>query len=516
MVIISTPPPSLKSLAVGVKLEAFVIQGMAEGLAKIETTFGKLQLTTNFPLRTQTNIQLQIIGKHPFMRLLITSVQGQTPDSTLRVLTNNNSEKAVGPIQGMASGISSNTNQSTSSETISLTLGAHVVATRTGINLTPKSRLNPSGIKAELPSRSNIMPITSNPEVKTTTGTNASSIIKDTRKNLSINTNLNHDLSRFSVQITNILPPSLLSNGGGLPVTENKSLSIGQLVTGVVTMTNSQGHSVVQSHAGPITLATPNFIPPGTTISFLITTILNPLTIGLAAGMADHSAEVIMETHRWPELDEALRVLNKDHPILGQQVMNAILPKAGTTLAANINFLVSAIRSGDIKNWLGDAPIRALQRTKPELISRLSDNFSQITKLSDDSTPSIWRSYPLPFLNGHEIEQIRLYIKRKSENDDDGVELTDHGTRFILDLNLSHMGRLQLDGLVRSSQKQFDLILRTDNPLRQMLQNGIRDVFQKALEQTGHIGGLTFQAAPAVFTNIHSDRTHPPDTGFIA
>ena len=516
MVLIPAPPIGLKRLAVGGLFHAFVLQGTTKGLAEIDTSFGKLQLTTNFPLRPQTNLQLQIIGKFPLMQLLITSVQGHPPQSALRTLTTNNSTKASGLAQGTASSILSNPVQSVNSESISLTLGAKVVATKTKINLTPTPLQNSTCITATPPSRSNVTPAPNNPGFQTAAETNKSSSIKATSKNHSIDTILNQTSSRFSVKITNILPPSQLSNGGGVPSTGKKSLTVGQSVVGVVTMTNPQGHAIVQTHAGPISLATPNFLSPGTTISFLITATLNPLSIEPLGQMTDRNAEIIMETHRWLELDEAVRVLNEGHPTLGQQVVNSILPKAGTSLAANIILLVSAIRNGDIKNWFGDAPVRALQRIKPELMSRLRDDFLNMSHLSDDNTSSVWRSYPIPFVNGQEIEQIRLYVKRKAESDDDDFEPPDQGSRFILDLDLTNMGRLQLDGLVRTSQKQFDLILRTDNPLHQMLQNGIRGIFQKAIEQTGHMGGLTFQAAPAIFTDIQSDRTRPPDEGFIA
>ena len=47
---ITAPPPDLQRLAVGAKLDALVLQGMSKGLAEIDTHFGKLQLSTNFPL----------------------------------------------------------------------------------------------------------------------------------------------------------------------------------------------------------------------------------------------------------------------------------------------------------------------------------------------------------------------------------------------------------------------------------------------------------------------------------
>ena len=527
---ITTPPPDLQRLAVGAKLDALVLQGMSKGLAEIDTLFGKLQLSTNFPLRAQTNLQFQIIGKFPLMQLLITSVQGQSPQTVLRTMQPQTSAKVGSINQGIGTpgvGVSSTAVHSANTESISLTMGANVVATKTGGLPGTASLLNPAGVLPAPQSALGVATPTTRPNTKSTpaeatkrakTGlVGSTSTLQGTQgasNQTPINASLNQTGSRFSVRITNILPPSQLSSGGGLPVTGGTNLSVGQFVTGVVTMTNTQGHAVVQTHAGPINLAIPNPLPPGTTISFLITSPLSPLALGNLGGMEDLNAEVIMETHRWPELDDAVRSLNESHPTLGQQVMSSILPKADTTLAANIILLLAAIRGGDIKNWFGDAPVRALQRIKPELMSRLRDDFTQIGRLSDDNISSDWRAFPVPFLNGQAIEQIRLFMKRNSENKDDEQD-PDNGARFVLDLDLTRLGRLQLDGLVRTDKKQFDLIIRTNNHLQQAMQNDIRNIFQKAIEQTGYNGGLTFQAAPAGFTDIQSDRALPPDMGLI-
>ena len=527
---ITTPPPDLQRLAVGAKLDALVLLGMSKGLAEIDTLFGKLQLSTNFPLRAQTNLQFQIIGKFPLMQLLITSVQGQSPQTVLRTMQPITSAKVGSVNQGVGTpgaGVSSTAVQSANIESISLTVGANVVATKTGGLPGTASLLNSAGVLPAPQSALRAATPTTGPNTKSTpaeatkgakTGlVGSTSTLQGTpgaSNQTPVNASLNQTGSRFSVRITNILPPSQLSSGGGLPVTGSTNLSVGQFVTGVVTMTNTQGHAVVQTHAGPINLATPSPLPPGTTISFLITAPLSPVALGNLGGMGNLNAEVIMETHRWPELDDAVRSLNESHPTLGQQVMSSILPKADTTLAANIILLLAAIRGGDIKNWFGDAPVRALQRIKPELMSRLRDDFTQIGRLSDDNISSDWRAFPVPFLNGQAIEQIRLFMKRNSENKDD-EQAPDNGARFVLDLDLTRLGRLQLDGLVRTDKKQFDLIIRTNNHLQQAMQNDIRNIFQKAVEQTGYNGGLTFQAAPAGFTDIQSDRALPPDMGLI-
>ena len=146
---ITTPPPDLQRLAVGAKLDALVLQGMSKGLAEIDTLFGKLQLSTNFPLRAQTNLQFQIIGKFPLMQLLITSVQGQSPQTVLRTMQPQTSAKVGSINQGIGTpgvGVSSTAVQSANTESISLTVGANVVATKTGGLPGTASLLNSAGV----------------------------------------------------------------------------------------------------------------------------------------------------------------------------------------------------------------------------------------------------------------------------------------------------------------------------------------------------------------------------------
>ncbi len=107
-----------------------------------------------------------------------------------------------------------------------------------------------------------------------------------------------------------------------------------------------------------------------------------------------------------------------------------------------------------------------------------------------------------------------MHIKQRSEEENEEEE-SDQGARFVIDLNLSQLGRLQLDGLLKKENRQFDLIIRSDNYLPPEIQNNIRGIFQKAMELTNNTGGLTFQAAPANFLSIQAHSAASAQTGLI-
>ena len=63
---------------------------------------------------------------------------------------------------------------------------------------------------------------------------------------------------------------------------------------------------------------------------------------------------------------------------------------------------------------------------------------------------------------------------------------------FLLDVELSRLGPLQFDGLVRG--KRLDLMLRTQRPLDPAMRQEIAEIFQTAQQATGYAGQLFFQA----------------------
>ena len=114
-------------------------------------------------------------------------------------------------------------------------------------------------------------------------------------------------------------------------------------------------------------------------------------------------------------------------------------------------------------------------------------------------------------LNGSEIEQIRLFMRRKRRDDDD----TGPETRFVIDVDLTRMGRIQMDGLIIEDKKRFDLIIRTENRLTSKIENDIRTIFINANEMTGTSGGLVYRAAPPDFIEISSDVADDDGLGLI-
>tara|TARA_Y100000589_G_scaffold199657_1_gene188464 strand:+ start:275 stop:634 length:360 start_codon:yes stop_codon:yes gene_type:complete len=107
--------------------------------------------------------------------------------------------------------------------------------------------------------------------------------------------------------------------------------------------------------------------------------------------------------------------------------------------------------------------------------------------------------------NGAEIQQIQVLLRRIGGDEEDEEENAEPGIRFIIDVDLTHMGRVQLDGIVHDSQTRFDLVIRSKHRMNDSVQNDIRTIFEDAQELTGTTGGLRFQAAPPKFIDVIGD-----------
>ena len=83
-------------------------------------------------------------------------------------------------------------------------------------------------------------------------------------------------------------------------------------------------------------------------------------------------------------------------------------------------------------------------------------------------------------------------MRNRSRADDDDDERDD--IRFVVDLDLSALGAMQLDGLVHG--KRLDLILRSHAELPVAMRHDVARVFDDALGVSGMEGSLIIEVIP--------------------
>jgi hypothetical protein len=197
----------------------------------------------------------------------------------------------------------------------------------------------------------------------------------------------------------------------------------------------------------------------------------------------------------WPALSESIAILQRSDPQAAQQLAQAVPDGGARTAAALISF-AQAMRSGDARQWPGDSALRALERAGPRgshLASQLSDEVSALSSRARD-TGTEWRALPIPWNADGHIDRITLISRREGEADEDGKKKSGGGgTRFLIDLDLSRLGPLQLDGMFRRETKSFDLMIRTKAALDEKIRTDLLGIFASSNAAMGLKGGLTFQ-----------------------
>ena len=133
------------------------------------------------------------------------------------------------------------------------------------------------------------------------------------------------------------------------------------------------------------------------------------------------------------------------------------------------------------------------------MIERLGDDFSNLRRLSEERGPGDWRTFLFPFFDGEELQQIRMFTRSygdDEEEDEDEEGRRGRNVRFVVDVNLTKLGDLQLDGLVQ--ERRFDLIVRSKADLTPETRQEIQDIFADGVEATGFEGIRNSAALPDI------------------
>ena len=258
-------------------------------------------------------------------------------------------------------------------------------------------------------------------------------------------------------------------------------------------------------------------IPVGSEISVHVKQA-EPITVQNPEQAAPVLPSVFITPEVWPIMEELKQSIETLAPQQVQAFTNTLPSPAHP---ANINatslFFIAAMRSGDIQGWLGEKTAELLkQNGKGDLLTRLSSEIFSFTSKEPHSAQE-WRSLTLPMNWDNDIHKVVLHYRQERENSSDDAQSFGSGkTRFVMDLELSQLGAVQIDGLfIGDAEKivqkggRLDLILRTEQHFRKAVQHHIRGFYAAALKDTNLSGELLFQQKDEKWLVIAPD--HAPE-----
>jgi hypothetical protein len=239
--------------------------------------------------------------------------------------------------------------------------------------------------------------------------------------------------------------------------------------------------TLVDTLLGLLALQRKLALPPGTLFAF-------ERLEEIAPELAD--AATPSRAGGWPALEETITLLAQASPELAARLRTALTPHSGPQLAGTLLFLLGALYQGD---WPGATVGRALiAADRAKLAGRLADDAEELRRLGANPATGEWRVLTLPLLAGMTVLPLRLFMRRRKPG-----APAEETTRFAIEVELSQLGPLQLDGLLRGAH--LILVLRSHRGLPPSLREEAASVCRRALADWGMSGDLSFATA-AEFT----------------
>lgn len=211
---------------------------------------------------------------------------------------------------------------------------------------------------------------------------------------------------------------------------------------------------------------------------------------------------------------DILTVLQTESPQAATALLTRLPTMGANFLSSSLLFWMNLIQ-GNVRKALGDEVADGLQATGHEdLLSSLSSpaGSSGVPSPATQEQPApVWQHYALPFVYDGALQEARLYVKREAPRKEREQKKTSGDTRFILEVSLSQMGELQLDGLVQHKEQKTlcDLIVRTHTPFSPEEQQDMTELYTEAASITGFNGALRFSVSKH-FPPLPSAGTPPP------
>ena len=272
------------------------------------------------------------------------------------------------------------------------------------------------------------------------------------------------------------------------------------VLRGTVAGSTPQGQPILATRQGMLALNVQASLPQGATVTAALTDPAAALK-----GAAPHPPELGPLSERdWPAMRQLLTTLAGVDRAAAQSLLSTVMPQPNRKLGAALSFFLSAIRGGDARAWLGDEATSALDKAgRGDLLQQLEREFKSLQQQAGEPLPGDWRPYTLPLFDSNGPTPIRLHVRPIKGDDEDGPgkgKGGDKGSRFLLDLELSRLGPMQLDGLVQPNR--FDLILRSHMPLAPEFRLDLIQIFADSVRAVGYTGGLSFQSGAKCWVKL--------------
>jgi hypothetical protein len=201
---------------------------------------------------------------------------------------------------------------------------------------------------------------------------------------------------------------------------------------------------------------------------------------------------------QWPGLQQAAAAMAAQGPVQAA-AFGARMPQIQALLPGLLAF-TNALRSGKVDDFLGSATTTMLRSLGVDLAPDLH-HLAQLQQRPEAADSQQWRGTLFPYVEapGEDPRQGGFFWRREKSDD---PRAPTH-TRFVVEVDLSDIGPMQLDGLV--SYPEVWLKLRRTTQPEAGFTEGLQAMVTNLLGSLGLQGGIAVETAAAFPTNPRAE-----------
>lgn len=262
---------------------------------------------------------------------------------------------------------------------------------------------------------------------------------------------------------------------------------------GLIYRPTEQCVPLIATKAGVVVIDTHIALPHLTPVQVVVKDIISPQII-------PDLPDIDMPTpfkNTWSVLTQALTIMEKTDAFQAEG-MKVVLPQISPRLPVlMMNFIQASENNLPFSAWFGQANVDMLKSIPggDAVLRRLEKDFSSGTKKAIDKQNAVWKGWDIPFLSGNIVEPVSLYLQRPNGGYDPAKKgkVQPAGVRFVIDLSLSKLGKIQMEGLSNRQNKSFDLTLRYERKLPDDFEAHVQKIFTQVLTAFEYSGKVAMK-----------------------
>lgn len=217
-----------------------------------------------------------------------------------------------------------------------------------------------------------------------------------------------------------------------------------------------------------------------------------------SGSLAASTALATVGAHSWPTLEQSFATIAGASPEAASELAGRSASTGGK-LTNSLMFFLSAAGRGGPDAWLGQEAERVLAQQNRGLLETLKGELSRLMGAAADTTAD-WRPILLPMdMRSNDMPLIAMLLgqphrpldqdSHRGGRDGGHAEDGEETQRFVMEVQFSVLGPLQLDGLINGHQ--FDLAMRSRISLPTEFKQEAKHLFDSALAASGFSGQLS-------------------------